>query len=135
MKHEDTATTAFICIITFLLLFQVPIMCFNLVRCFYSKILKRDLGFNDIKILYENSQMPDKLPRVAVIHCCANDFIPKCMNAIMKSTYKNLDYFICDDSTDKYFIDLVNKFAEKNNCCIVRRPIEHKKICPTKGGN
>lgn len=88
-----------------------------------------------LEILNKKALDSKNLPCVAFAQTVCNDFNPEQLLISMKQDYKNIKYFILDDSNNKEQIGLIDQFAKKNSFTVVRRPDEHKKTFKTKAGN
>jgi hypothetical protein len=70
-----------------------------------------------------------------VVGVC-NDFSPNQLLQTANQTYKNMDVWICDDSTNQTTINEIDDFVKKHkNFYVSRRDHEHKLQHPTKVGN
>ena len=74
--------------------------------------------------------------KVALVVGVCNDFLPSTLLQTANQTYKNIDVWICDDSSDSKTIKEIDSFVKKHkNVYVCRRPEEHKKLHRTKIGN
>ena len=74
--------------------------------------------------------------KVALVIGICNDFLPNTLLQTANQTYKNLDVWICDDSSNPDVIKEVDEFAKQHkNVYVCRRDSEHKKLHKSKIGN
>ncbi len=74
--------------------------------------------------------------KVALVVGVCNDFSPNQLLQTANQTYKNMDVWICDDSTNQTTINEIDDFVKKHkNFYVSRRDHEHKLQHPTKVGN
>lgn len=66
-----------------------------------------------IQKLYRQLLYPDKIPVSVVVPIYDKpDIIRKCLDAVSKQTYKNIELIVCDDNLSKENRALVNQFAK-----------------------
>ncbi len=116
----------------------VPIMVFAFFVVYYLSNLKSIITGvcnKHIKILNSctTSEFHDK---VALVVGVCNDFSPNSLLQSANQTYKNIDVWICDDSSNPIKIKEIDDFVKKHkNYYVCRRDEQHRKQHPTKIGN
>lgn len=60
-------------------------------------------------------------PKVAVLHCCYNDFSEETLQSILNLSYKKKEIFILDELTDDIIRKKVDRFAEKHDIKIFQK--------------
>jgi cellulose synthase/poly-beta-1,6-N-acetylglucosamine synthase-like glycosyltransferase len=65
--------------------------------------------------------LKDKNKVVYIIYPTMDDFIEKAALTAINQTYKNIKFYILDDSREEKYKNLIDNFAKKHNCEIVRR--------------
>jgi glycosyltransferase involved in cell wall biosynthesis len=60
---------------------------------------------------------------VAIIYPTSDDFQESSVQSCINQKYKNFKVYICDDSKEEKYIEIINTFYErnKNNCNLIRR--------------
>ncbi len=125
LNTENPSTGLYVTAIIFLVLNVIFITYFwlNGVKDFlyviWFNIFKKKLFKEYEEIINEDvSAINDK---VLLVYCTCNDFEEKALSYSITQDYKNYDIVILDDSSDKEYIERVDKFALKNNIKVVRR--------------
>lgn len=67
------------------------------------------------------AKLPEKLPRVTMLYCTANDFNEHSLERSLRQKYPNVKTVILDDSSKPEYIERVNAFAKKHKIRVVRR--------------
>ncbi len=112
---------------------------FLLYAFFIPNYLKK-LVISNLKII-NNVDLNKVNPKVAIVQSVCDDFIPSTFIDLFNQTYKNVDYFILDDSyshsSSQQLIDYVNTFKRQysKNVTIIKRSKEDKKKFLWKFGN
>ena len=117
---------------------SIPAFAFGLFYVFHFANLKSITNkYCEIHTKIINSCSPkDFKDKVALVVGVCNDFLPNTLLQSANQTYKNIDVWICDDSTDPEKIKEIDEFVKKHkNYYVCRRPDEHKKLHRTKVGN
>ena len=80
---------------------------------FVGVIKQRDL---DRKIMNKIS-LTDNLPLISVVLPVYNveNYLEKCLNSVVKQTYKNIEIIIVNDGSLDSSIDICNKYANKDS--------------------
>lgn len=92
-------------------------------------------------VIINNVDLNRIKPKVAIVQGVCDDFNPTTFIDLFNQTYKNVDYFILDDSYSKSssskLNDYVHKFKKQysKNVTIIRRDNENKKKFLWKFGN
>ncbi|MDR2557564.1 MAG: glycosyltransferase family 2 protein [Mycoplasmataceae bacterium] len=123
INHSNLAFNI-LSIVCNLILFSVIIplvVLFVLYKVIYFVFFRK--YFNEFSfILYRQSKLPEKLPKVLVVFPTYNDFMPDIVRRNICQTYQNIEYYILDDSNDPDYIDMINQFVkEYPNVKVVRR--------------
>ncbi|MBQ7749360.1 hypothetical protein IJR75_02075 [bacterium] len=104
---------------------------FFLYAFFIPNYLKK-LVISNLKII-NNIDLDKIKPKVAIVQSVCNDFVPSSFVDLFNQTYKNVDYFILDDSysdtTSQQLIECVDMFKKKygKDVAIIKRNTENKK--------
>ena len=112
---------------------------FFLYAFFIPSYLKK-LVISNLKII-NNIDLDKIKPKVAIVQSVCNDFVPSSFVDLFNQTYKNVDYFILDDSysdtASQQLIECVDMFKKKygKDVTIIKRNTENKKKFLWKFGN
>ena len=135
--------TIFLFFYIFLNLLSLPIIFYTIRSFLYAFFIPnylKKLVIQNLKII-NDVDLSKKQPKVAIIQGVCDDFDPSTFVDLFNQTYKNVDYFILDDSYSKTssleLIDYVNKFKKQysKNVSIIKRSRENKKKFLWKFGN
>ena len=88
---------------------------------------KKKLIWEYLEIL-SKAKVPSKLPKVVYVYTTHNDFIPARMLQNMQQTYKNMEYWISDGSSNLEISKEIKEFAKKHkiNLFKMNKPSENK---------
>ena len=112
---------------------------FFLYAFFIPSYLKK-LVISNLKIINKIDLNKIK-PKVAIVQSVCNDFVPSTFVDLFNQTYKNVDYFILDDSnsdnTSQKLIEWIDTFKKNygKDVTIIKRDVENKKKFLWKFGN
>lgn len=77
-------------------------------KSYIKKIVKEHLEITS------QAKLPSKLPKVVYVYTTHNDFMPSRLKQNMQQTYKNIEYWISDGSSNPDNSKLVEEFAKKH---------------------
>lgn len=124
-------------------LLSLPIIFYTirfLLYAFFIPTYLKKLVISNLKII-NNVDLNKINPKVAIVQSVCDDFIPSTFVDLFNQTYKNVDYFILDDSyssnSSQELIDYVNTFRKNylKNITIIKRSKEDKEKFLWKFGN
>ena len=87
---------------------------FFLINTFLKRLLFKKLYFEHANIV-SKVKMPNKLPKVIYVYTTHNDFMPSRLLQNMQQTYKNIEYWISDGSSNEDVSKEIAEFAQKHN--------------------
>lgn len=99
-------------VVTFSIIIQLIL---NLiVKAYIILQLKKEMIYETLSIL-KNTKLPSKLPKVVYVYTTHNDFWEARLLQSMQQTYKNIEYWISDGSSDKEKSKEIQAFCTKYN--------------------
>ena len=123
IKSKTIKLISQICsIVTYVLLFA------NLItkQIYFNKYKKQLI--NEYLEILSNVQMPSQQPKVIYVYTTHNDFMPSRLLQNMQQTYKNIEYWISDGSSNEDVSKEIVEFAQKHNVNLFKmdKPSENK---------
>lgn len=126
------------------LIFQIIIALLNVL--FFGNILRTFMYFVTYKpwlkkYINEHTKIINSCDsstfndRVAILVSTCNDCVPSTILQTAKQTYKNVDVWICDDSSNPDHMQMIDEFAKQHNIRVFRRSQEHRSKYRSKVGN
>ena len=115
-------------LVTEIILFlnSFPLIFSGIFDSIFDKKIMKEFAFECLDIIH-NTKMPKKQSKVVYVYTIHNDFMPGRLLQTMQQTYKNIEYWISDGSSNKEVINEVNEFVKKNkNVNLYRLPKESK---------
>lgn len=85
-----------------------------IVKAYIILQLKKEMIYETLSIL-KNTKLPSKLPKVVYVYTTHNDFWEARLLQSMQQTYKNIEYWISDGSSDKEKSKEIQAFCKKYN--------------------
>ncbi len=71
--------------------------------------------------LFKNARPLDHEPKILLLYCTCNDFMPECLYTSMQQEYRNFETYILDDSSDEKYIEMIDDFAKEHPVKVIRR--------------
>ncbi len=108
IDHYGLNIVIVFCYFTFLSIFNKFFNFWLFKKC-YSLMMK------DVKKIQKTVELPKKLPKVVYVYTTHNDFWETRLLQSMQQTYKNIEYWISDGSSNKEKIQEIKDFCKKYN--------------------
>ncbi len=92
--------------------FLIQFIVNSIINLYIIFILKRKMIYETLSIL-KNTKLPKKLPKVVYVYTTHNDFWEARLLQSMQQTYKNIEYWISDGSSDQQKSKKIKEFCKK----------------------
>lgn len=89
---------------------SVKDLCFSIAYAITQKKLKKEY-----EKIEKYSFVPSPAPRFLLLYCTCNDFNPKALSESRKQEYSNFKTVILDDSSDRKYIEAIDKYVIDND--------------------